>query len=35
MLTGTIKYIITKITYKWMPYANTLTPIIDALKEWG
>lgn len=24
-----------KITYKWTPYAHTLTPIIDALKEWG
>ena len=24
-----------KITYKWTPYINTLTPIIDALKEWG
>jgi DNA-binding HxlR family transcriptional regulator len=24
-----------KITYKWTPYAATLTPIIDALKEWG
>lgn len=24
-----------KITYRWTPYANTLTPIIDALKEWG
>jgi len=24
-----------KITYKWTPYTNTLTPIIDALKEWG
>jgi DNA-binding HxlR family transcriptional regulator len=24
-----------KITYKWTPYAKTLTPIIEALKEWG
>jgi DNA-binding HxlR family transcriptional regulator len=24
-----------KITYKLTPYAATLTPIIDALKEWG
>ncbi|WP_262709319.1 winged helix-turn-helix transcriptional regulator [Sphingobacterium olei] len=23
-----------KITYRWTPYANTLIPIIDALKEW-
>ena len=24
-----------KITYKWTPYADTLTPIIEALKNWG
>jgi len=24
-----------KITYKWTPYADTLLPIIEALKNWG
>lgn len=24
-----------KISYKLEPYANTLSPIIDALKDWG
>jgi DNA-binding HxlR family transcriptional regulator len=24
-----------KIRYQWTPYADTLTPIIEALKHWG
>lgn len=24
-----------KITYKWTLYADTLTPVIEALKQWG
>lgn len=24
-----------KITYKWTPYADTLTHVIEALKQWG